>query len=92
MWTGGADYESYIGRWSRLVARQFVPWLNVPSGAQWLDVGCGTGTLGHTILDTVSPQAVLGIDPSEGYIEFAAKMSRIRVSSFSTGRCTKTPC
>ena len=56
MWTGGGNYESYIGRWSRLVARQFVPWLNVPSGAQWLDVGCGTGTLIQTMLDTVSPQ------------------------------------
>ena len=56
MWTGGRRYESYIGRWSRLVARQFVPWLNVPSGAQWLDVGCGTGTLIQTMLDTVSPR------------------------------------
>ena len=73
MWTGGASYESYIGRWSRLVARQFVPWLNVPSGAQWLDVGCETGTLIHTILDTASPRAVLGIDSSEGYIDFARK-------------------
>ena len=50
-----------------------MPWLNVPSGAQWLDVGCGTGTLVHTILDTVYPQAVLGIDSSEGYIEFVCK-------------------
>ena len=50
-----------------------MPWLNVPSGAQWLDVGCGTGTLVHTILDTVYPQAVLGIDSSEGYIEFVRK-------------------
>jgi ubiquinone/menaquinone biosynthesis C-methylase UbiE len=73
MWTGGSSYESYIGRWSRLVARQFVPWLNIPSGAQWLDVGCGTGILIHTILDTASPRAVLGIDSSEGYIDFARK-------------------
>jgi hypothetical protein len=36
-------YESYIGRWSKLVARQFLAWLDVPSGLQWLDVGCGTG-------------------------------------------------
>lgn len=73
MWTGGASYESYMGRWSRLVAWQFVPWLNVSSDSQWLDVGCGTGTLIQTILDTVSPRAVLGIDSSERYIEFARK-------------------
>jgi ubiquinone/menaquinone biosynthesis C-methylase UbiE len=90
MWTGGASYESYIGRWSRLVARQFVPWLNVPSGAQWLDVGCGTGNLVHTILDTVSPQTVLGIDSSEGYIEFACNVQDPRVA-FRLGDASRTP-
>jgi ubiquinone/menaquinone biosynthesis C-methylase UbiE len=71
MWASGGSYESYVGRWSRLVARQFLTWLDVPSGAQWLDVGCRTGALSQTILDTASPHAVLGIDSSERYIEFA---------------------
>ena len=65
MWVNGAGYESYIGRWSRLVARQFLNWLDVPSGARWLDVGCGTGILSQTILDVASPQKVLGIDSSD---------------------------
>lgn len=51
MWDRGASYESYIGSWSRLVARQFVPWLEVSSGAKWLDVGCGTGNVIQAILD-----------------------------------------
>ncbi|MFL6423339.1 MAG: class I SAM-dependent methyltransferase [Nitrososphaeraceae archaeon] len=71
MWVNGASYESYIGRWSRLVARQFLNWLDVSSGAQWLDVGCGTGILSQTILDIASPQMVVGVEPSEEYIEFA---------------------
>ena len=73
MWTGGASYEYYVGRWSRLVARQFLTWLDIPSGARWLDVGCGTGALSQTILEITSPHMVLGIDSSEGYIEFARK-------------------
>lgn len=71
MWASGDSYEYYIGRWSRLVARKFLTWLEVPSGGRWLDVGCGTGILSQTILDTVSPHTVLGINSSEGYIEFA---------------------
>ena len=73
MWANGANYESYVGRWSRLAAFQFLPLLDIPSGARWLDVGCGTGVLSQAILDTASPHAVLGIDSSEGYIEFARK-------------------
>jgi ubiquinone/menaquinone biosynthesis C-methylase UbiE len=70
-WANGASYDYYVGRWSKLVAHQFLAWLDVPSGSRWLDVGCGTGILSQTILDVASPQIVLGIDCSEKYIEFA---------------------
>lgn len=33
VWAGGAAYEPYVGRWSRVVAREFVDWLRVPSSA-----------------------------------------------------------
>ena len=44
-WVSGEAYERYIGRWSRHVAREFIKWLSVSAGSQWLDVGCGTGAL-----------------------------------------------
>ena len=91
MWVNGAGYESYIGRWSRLVARQFLNWLDVPSGARWLDVGCGTGILSQTILDVASPQKVLGIDSSEGYIEFARKHIQDPHVSFRLGDAQVLP-
>jgi hypothetical protein len=50
-WASGAAYEPYVGRWSRLVAREFLTWLAVPAGARWLDIGCGTGALSQIILD-----------------------------------------
>ena len=70
-WANGDKYESYIGRWSRLVAHEFIRWLNVPAGGQWLDVGCGTGALSETILQLAQPAAIKGIDRSEGFINFA---------------------
>lgn len=85
MWNSGASYESYVGRWSRLIAHQFVPWLNVSAGARWLDIGCGTGNLSQTILDIAHPRTVLGIDSSEGYIEFARKQIKDPRVAFHLG-------
>ena len=70
-WADGDRYEPYVGRWSRLVAAEFVDWLGVPPGRRWLDVGCGTGALSETILTRAEPSEVRGIDPSEGFVAYA---------------------
>jgi hypothetical protein len=51
-------YEPYVGRWSRLVGREFVRWLGVPSNRRWLDVGCGMGALCEVILESALPRCV----------------------------------
>lgn len=71
VWSRGDEYESYVGRWSRLVAREFLQWLGARSGKRWLDVGCGTGVITQTILEMAAPEAVVGVDRSEQIIEFA---------------------
>jgi SAM-dependent methyltransferase len=71
VWASGAAYEPYVGRWSRLVARDFLAWLAVPSGRRWLDVGCGTGALSETILQQAAPSHVTGLDASSGYVAYA---------------------
>jgi len=70
-WVAGDLYESYMGRWSRFVAREFVQWLAVPAGGQWLDVGCGTGALSQTVLQFAEPTHIKGIDRSEYFVNFA---------------------
>jgi SAM-dependent methyltransferase len=71
-WTSGERYEPYVGRWSRLVAERFVPWLDRPPGLRWLDVGCGTGALTEAVLRDAAPSSVLGVDPSPGFLASAA--------------------
>jgi SAM-dependent methyltransferase len=71
VWANGALYESYVGRWSRLVAAQFLRRLDPPTGRAWLDVGCGTGVLSQAILRYAEPAEVVGVDPSEGFLAFA---------------------
>jgi SAM-dependent methyltransferase len=75
-WDDGAGYERYVGRWSRLVAGELVAWLGAPPGGRWLDVGCGTGALAATILETAEPAALLGVDPAPAQVAEA----RLRVS------------
>ncbi len=71
VWASGAAYEPYVGRWSRLVAQEFLAWLAVPPSARWLDVGCGTGALTQTILAQADPATVLGVDASAGFVAYA---------------------
>jgi SAM-dependent methyltransferase len=72
LWAAGERYEPYIGRWSRRVAPQFVAWLQCKPRADWLDVGCGTGALTSTILRDADPRSVVAVDPSRGFIDYAA--------------------
>lgn len=75
VWASGDAYEPYIGRWSRLVAREFLDWLAVAPGARWLDIGCGTGALTEAILDRASPAHVEGLDRSLDYVLHARRRS-----------------
>ncbi len=71
IWSGGELYDSYVGRWSRLVAQEFVVGLGIPPGADWLDLGCGTGNLTAAILAQANPHSVLGVDPSSDMLAVA---------------------
>jgi ubiquinone/menaquinone biosynthesis C-methylase UbiE len=91
VWASGEAYEPYVGRWSRLVAHQFLAWLNVPPGRDWLDVGCGTGALCQQILDHASPRRVRGMDPSAGFLAFAHHTVTDPRATFQLGDAQQIP-
>lgn len=70
-WASGNAYESYMGRWSRVLARVFLQWLQPAPALHWLDVGCGTGALTTAIAETCKPASLAGCDPSPAFIEHA---------------------
>ncbi len=69
--TDGAAYQRMMGRWSQVIGRQFLDWLALPAGLDWLDVGCGNGAFTETLLEHAAPRSVQAIDPSEPQIAFA---------------------
>ena len=90
-WDSAEAYERYVGRWSRLVASEFLGWLAAPVNGRWLDVGCGTGVLSRAILDVAQPVTVLGIDPSERFIASAREQAADRRARFEVGDARALP-
>ena len=91
-WSAGADYDFYMGRWSREIARQFVDWLAELPDLDWLDVGCGTGALSAAILERCSPRSVLGVDPAEGFVEHARVAVEDPRARFQVAGADSLPC
>jgi SAM-dependent methyltransferase len=91
VWVVGDAYEPYVGRWSRLIAREFLAWLEVADGALWLDVGCGTGALSQTVLGMTDPAVLVGIDPSAGYLAYAREQLAGRHARFVVADARRLP-
>src|ERR1035438_8937021 len=70
-------YERFMGRWSRLVARPFVDFTDLPERGRMLDVGSGTGSLAFAIAERKSQARVLGIDPSQEYVAYRSEERRV---------------
>jgi SAM-dependent methyltransferase len=91
VWAQGAGYERYVGRWSRLVADAFLPWLAIAPGKSWLDVGCGTGALSTRVLERHAPARVVGVDSSAGFVAHAKAHAADKRADFRVGDAQALP-
>jgi SAM-dependent methyltransferase len=90
-WGNSSRYEHYMGRWSRLIAPEFLRWLDAPHGQRWLDVGCGTGALSRAIAECCAPGQVVGLDPSEDFIGYAREQVGSSRARFCAGEAEALP-
>jgi SAM-dependent methyltransferase len=91
VWSSGENYEAYVGRWSRPVARGFLEWLDLPAGGRWLDVGCGTGALTDEVLTGSAPATVVGLDPAPAFVAHAAHSVSDPRARFAVGDARALP-
>jgi len=71
MFEAAEAYERDMGRWSKGLGPLFVEFIGVEKGDRVLDVGCGTGSLAGTIASTTSALKIIGVDPSDGFLDYA---------------------
>jgi SAM-dependent methyltransferase len=90
-WGSGGPYEQYVGRWSRVVAGEFLAWLGNPSGKTWSDVGCGTGALVARIFEMGQPKSVYAIDRSKGLLTEARGKNQDPRAVFFAGDAAALP-
>lgn len=90
-WTSGADYDQWMGRWSRLLAREFLTWLELPRGLRWIDICCGSGIVTEAVVERCEPECVVGIDISSKQIEFARQHRTHPNVTFQTGNAMALP-
>ena len=85
-WAAADAYEWYMGRWSRLVATEFIAWLQATPQGHWLEVGSGTGALTAAIIARGAPASIVACDPSASFVgQLAAKLGDTRVSHVVAG-------
>jgi SAM-dependent methyltransferase len=71
MFSGGDQYERFMGRWSREVGPHLVRFAMVRDGDTVLDVGSGTGALTTAVASVAPSSRIVGIDPADSYVAFA---------------------
>lgn len=91
MFSMSAGYERFMGRWSRLLAPQFIDFAGVKDGDRVLDVGTGTGSVASAIAARLKSGAVTGVDPSEAFIAAAKKGASSERERFEVGDAQALP-
>ncbi len=85
-------YDRRMGRHSRLLAPFFIRFIDsIHDGDHVLDVGCDTGSLTFTIANTTKASKIVGIDRSEGFIEYVRSTNADPRVTFEVGDAQQLP-
>src|SRR6266702_3793616 len=86
-----ASYDEFMGRWSRQLAPRFLAFAELNAAKRVLDLGCGTGMLSRALVDWAEDVEVIGIDPTQSYVEFARRSASSSRARFEIGAAEVIP-
>ena len=69
MFTLSEGYERFMGRWSRVLAPQYIAFAGVRNGERVVDVGTGTGSVAAALAAALPSSEIVGIDRSDVDLE-----------------------
>ena len=93
-WNSADSYEKFMGRWSLEIGKHFIEMLAETTdivNKRWVDVGCGTGALSEVVFQKTSPEYILGIDPSQDFIDKAQQKINQSNVEFTTTTAENIP-
>jgi SAM-dependent methyltransferase len=85
MFARSEGYERYMGRWSRRLVPGYIAFAGVRNGDRVLDVGTGTGAVAAALAASLPASEIVGVDPSEAFIQFAQTHSASSGARFEVG-------
>jgi SAM-dependent methyltransferase len=91
MFANAVAYEQFMGRWSRLLAPQFLEFAGIPDGWHVLDVGSGTGSLAVEIAAQRPHCQMVGVEPCEDYVAYAKTRDPNGTVQFKVGNAQQLP-
>jgi SAM-dependent methyltransferase len=84
-------YELQMGRWSRRLAEPFLQFAGWAEGERILDAGCGTGSLTFALGRHPGIQAIVGLDRTLAFIDYARSLNRDPRIEFRQGDVCALP-
>jgi ubiquinone/menaquinone biosynthesis C-methylase UbiE len=80
-----------MGRWSRRLAEPFLDFAGLGEGERVLDAGCGTGSLTFAAAHRMSLGAIVGVDKTASFIDYAASKNTAPHIEFRHGDICALP-